>query len=140
MEAAMTEVSLKYYTDASYSPQTGFGVIAIRKVVNSNMITDSTTTYHGIKNSELEKIGIEICIRDAQEQCNTTGSMIHVFTDCESSISNYESEINLKVHWIQGHLAKKNRISEDDRHFREVDLKARKELRKLVSIHNLNSK
>lgn len=126
---------IRYFTDASYSPQTGLGVIVIKKVIDKEVI-DYIQNYQGFKNSELEKIGIDFCIHNGKiEHPNTE---IQIFTDCESSLSNYTLLPDVSVQWIRGHLPKRDRIQENDQFFREVDLKARKELRKLVLIHNSN--
>ena len=126
---------IRYFTDASYSPQTGLGVIVIKKVIDKEVI-DYIQNYQGFKNSELEKIGIDFCIHNGKTEHPNTE--IQIFTDCESSLSNYTLLPDVSVQWIRGHLPKRDRIHENDQFFREVDLKARKELRKLVLIHNSN--
>ena len=125
--------SIKYFTDASYSPQTGLGVIVIKKV-NGNNITDLVERYKGKKNSELEKIGIEKCYNDAIT--NHYNTFVSIYTDCKSGINEFDCSANIEINWIKGHCPKKDRITEDEKYFREVDIKARKELRKMTN--NIN--
>lgn len=118
---------MMFFTDASYSPQTGIGVIVVKQVVDNEEI-DFVFHHQGIKNSELEKLGIDICVHSAV----AAGMPAHIYTDCQSALSSYSNVPNATFHWIQGHLAKKDRTSAPDRYFRAVDLKARKELRRLL--------
>ena len=120
---------IKYFTDASYSPQTGIGVIVIKKVIGENKI-DLVKKFTDKKNSELEKIGIEICYNDAIQ--NHYNANVSIYTDCKSGINEYNDLKNIKINWIKGHCPKKDRTNENEKMFREVDIKARKELRNLT--------
>lgn len=97
---------LKYFTDASYSPQTTLGVIAIKKVFN-NVETDYIHVYKGLKNSELEKVGIKLCVYNRNTEHADTYA--NVFTDCESSIHNLNFP-NVSLNWIKGHMPKKTEL------------------------------
>lgn len=51
---------------------------------NKNLIFEGYKKYEGIKNSELEKMGIRLCIQKCQEI--DVKKDIIIYTDCESAI------------------------------------------------------
>lgn len=120
-------MSLLFFTDASYSPQLKIGVIATIEVENGVEKEIVITEHNMIKNSELEKMGIERCIKLAD------GRNATIYTDCESALKGKIHD-NISFVWIKGHKSLENRKTETDILFRKVDLIARRRLRELVAI------
>uniref|UniRef100_A0A6C0BDA2 RNase H type-1 domain-containing protein n=1 Tax=viral metagenome TaxID=1070528 RepID=A0A6C0BDA2_9ZZZZ len=114
------------FTDASYDPKLKFGVIVYRIYPNGiNYEYEQTIKiFNEIKNSELEKIGIQECINSTLEFDHVT-----IFTDCKSAISEFQNDRVLIV-YIKGHTKKINR-DENGLIFREIDILSRKKLRKI---------
>jgi hypothetical protein len=122
---------VKCYTDASYCPKTKIGCIYFEIYDGSDTINSGVLTYNGVKNSELEKLGISHCI----ERCKIEypSSRIIIFTDCESSLNRSYPD-NIEVVWTKGH-SKNSLRDEDGMRFKNVDKQARKELRMLRKYH-----
>lgn len=114
---------IKYYTDASYCPITKNGIICF-DVYNNELMDSFTHKYKNIKNSELEKIGIDLCI---EHSTNNNFERIIIFTDCLSAFGKSYPQF-VKLNFIKGHN-KKSLLDEDGLKFRNVDLRARKVLR-----------
>jgi hypothetical protein len=105
---------MELFTDASYCHKTGVGVISIDIYVNDELINKMDRIYQDIKNSDLEKLGIDICHEHAYG--NYT-----IYTDCKSSKSN-------NIIWIKGHgkVSKHNSLRMK---FRRVDIRSRNIMR-----------
>lgn len=121
-------MSLKFFTDASYSPEMKVGVVVTLETVDGIEMEPIVTVHNNVKNSQLEKIGIERCIEIG---INKTDGQFTIYTDCESSIKFYNNDL-INIKWIKGHKSKSSRISFEDLTFRKVDLLARKNLRQIV--------
>lgn len=105
---------MEFFTDASYCNKTGLGFISIDIYLNDVLIKQIDKIYRGIKNSELEKIGVDICHE------NVEGDYI-IYTDCNSNKSD-------KICWIKGH----GKVNKEDKlrtRFRIVDIRSRKIMR-----------
>lgn len=117
------------FTDASYDPQMKIGVIVFRIYLDGikNEYQQYIEIINNIKNSELEKIGINKCIKATLNYNDVT-----IYTDCQSGMDAFQND-RISMNYIKGHDKKSNR---DDIGliFREVDILARKELRRLRNI------
>lgn len=108
---------MEFFTDASYCNKTGLGVISIDIYLNDVLIKQMDKIYRGIKNSELEKTGVDICHENASE----IGRDYIIYTDCNSNKSD-------KICWIKGHA----KVDKEDKlrtRFRIVDIRSRKIMR-----------
>lgn len=126
---------LTCFTDASYCQQTNIGVIVCR--IYETSITPYnyellefekiTLVKNGIKNSELEKIGIDTCI-DIFHQKHKDKCII--YTDCQSAVLNHTKDDNIELIFVKGH-SRKYELNYIGLIFRSVDKEARKHLRML---------
>lgn len=114
------------FTDASYDPQMKIGVIVFRIYQDGikNEYQQFIEIINNIKNTELEKIGINKCIQATLQYDNIT-----IYTDCQSGIDVFQKD-RISINYIKGHDKKSNR-DEIGLIFRDVDIFARKELRRL---------
>lgn len=124
-------MSISFFTDASYSPHTGLGIIVTMEVVDGIAKEPIVTEHIGIKNSQLEKMGIKRCIDLANER------LVTIYTDCESGIKDITSD-KISFNWIKGHKKSANIKTGNDIFFRKVDILARRELRRIVDEFNMN--
>lgn len=126
--------SLEFYVDASYSPTTKIGISALITVVDNVESEPLITEYHNVKNSQLEKEGIEECIKIANSylEKNPDLKSIKVYSDCKSAVEKYNSEL-IEVVWIKGHKPTSKCIEREEIIFKKVDKIARKILRQKVN-------
>jgi ribonuclease HI len=96
---------------------------------NSDLIFEGYKQYQNIKNSELEKMGIQLCLEKCQEMDSKKD--IAIYTDCESAIGNIQLPNNAQLKWVKGH-SKKSEKDEFDLKFQICDKKAREKMRELA--------
>lgn len=113
------------FTDCSYCPKYNIGVIVHKIYTSENCFFQTIINLDGVKNSELEKIGISECIKDCS--IISTECKIIIYTDCESSLKETYPN-NVEIKYIKGHSKKSDRDN-IGLIFRDVDILARKTLR-----------
>lgn len=113
----------KFFTDASYCNKTKIGVISLDVYLNEILILSKDFKYQDIKNSELERIGINICLKEIEHNGITNYT---IYSDCLSYISKINEIVNIE--YIKGHK-KLELMGFNDIYFRIVDKRSRKILR-----------
>jgi len=113
----------EYFTDASYSSQTGVGVVATMEVIDGERRAAIVTEHRGIDSFMLEKLGIARCVLSAD------GRPATIYTDCLGAIYDHYGD-HIQVVWIPGHVRPSNR-SPIDRLFSSMDRLARREMHRI---------
>lgn len=127
---------IKCYTDASYCNETKIGIVCYDVYIDNICVHSEIHSYQKEKNSELEKIGIDKCIEYCETRYHTLN--IIIYTDCKSNNKNCPN--NISILWIKGHN-KKSLLDENGLRFRNVDIRARSELKsKRLEFKNKMSK
>ena len=120
-------MTLKVYTDASYSKEADGSVIGYLIAHNNETIYYKLDFLDKVKNTEAEVTAVISAIEKCQEI--NKDSKIIIFTDCQKAIKmNFHNVIFQKV---IGH-SKKCDKDEDDIMFNIVDKGTRKRLREIV--------
>ena len=115
-------LTIDCYTDASYSKEANGSFIGYI-IGDEPMVTEFCLE---IKNTQGELMAIEKCL----SVCNTKypDHQIHIHTDCQKAIDQYQENGSIVFHKMQGHM-KKSLMNDKQKIFSLVDRRTRKELR-----------
>lgn len=123
-------MTLHCFSDASYCPRTKIGIIIIKIYQDETCIINEIQRIDNINNTQLEDMGIQLSLNKVKD---IASDKVIIYSDSESCIKKYNKNNNderINFIYIKGHDRKINR-DEIGLKFREIDILARKELKRV---------